>query len=167
MRRVLIIGNSGAGKSTLAARLGQKLGLPVIHLDVLFWKPGWVESEDDQFRARVAAALAAPAWVCDGNFPSSWDVRMPRADIIVWLDQPRWLCVFRAIRRVFQYREGERPDMAAGCRETIDLKFYHFIWTYDRKVRPKLEAALAQYGAHARVAHLRSDREIEAFLERA
>lgn len=167
MRRVLIIGNSGAGKSTLARRLGERLGLPVIHLDVLFWKPGWVESDDDEFRRRVAAALAAPAWVCDGNFGGSWDLRMPLADTIVWVDQPRWLCLFRAIRRVFQYREGERPDMAAGCRETIDLKFYHFIWTYDRQVRPKLEAALAQHGGHARIARLRSDREIEAFLAEA
>jgi adenylate kinase family enzyme len=167
MRRVLIIGNSGAGKSTLARQLGGKLGLPVIHLDVLFWKPGWVESDDDEFHARVVEALAAPTWVCDGNFGGSWHLRMPLADTIVWIDQPAWLCLLRAILRVFQYREGSRPDMAHGCRETLDFKFYRFILTYDRKVRPRLEAALAQHGAQARIVRLRSDREIGAFLAQA
>lgn len=167
MRRVVIVGNSGGGKSTLARRLGDKLGLPVIHLDVLFWKPGWTESDDDEFHARVLGALAAPAWVCDGNFGGSWHLRMPLADTIVWIDQPAWLCVFRAIRRVFRYREGARPDMAEGCRETIDLEFYRFILTYGRKVRPRLEAALVQHGAHARIVRLRNDREIDAFVAQA
>ena len=167
MRRVLIVGNSGGGKSTLARRLGEKLGLPVVHLDALFWKPGWVESDDAEFRARVTEALTAPAWVCDGNFPGTWDVRMPLADTIVWIDQPRWLCVWRAIWRIVVYRDGTRPDMAEGCREAIDFKFYRFIWTYGRKVRPRLEAALAEHGAHARIVRLTSDREIADFLAQA
>ncbi|MBL8771444.1 MAG: hypothetical protein JNK30_08690 [Phenylobacterium sp.] len=165
MRRILVIGNSGGGKSTLARRLGAKLGLPVIHLDVLFWKPGWVESDDAEFEARIAAYQQEDAWIADGNFGGSWRLRMPAADTIVWIDQPVWLCLVRAIRRVFQYRDGSRPDMAEGCREKIDLKFYGFILTYNRKVRPRLERALADHGAHARLVRLRSDREIEAFLQ--
>jgi adenylate kinase family enzyme len=164
VRRILIIGNSGGGKSTLARRLGERLGLPVIHLDVLFWKPGWVESDDVDFRHRVERALSAEAWVCDGNFGGSWDLRMPRADTIVWIDQPPLLCLFRAVRRVLIYRDGSRPDMAEGCRESIDLKFYAFILSFNRKVRPRLETALAEHAREARVVRLRSDREIDAFL---
>jgi adenylate kinase family enzyme len=167
MRRVLIIGNSGAGKSTLARRLGKKLGLPVVHLDVLFWKPGWVESEDEEFHAKIDAYQREEAWIADGNFGGSWRLRMPAADTIVWLDLPPWLCLMRAIWRVFQYRHGTRPDMAEGCREKIDLKFYSYILSYDRKMRPRLEKALAEYGAHARLFHLKSDREIAAFLAQA
>ncbi len=167
MRRILIIGNSGGGKSTLARRLGAKLGLPVIHLDVLFWKPGWVESGDVEFRDTVTAALAAPAWICDGNFGSNWDLRMPLSDTIIWIDQPRLLCLVRAIWRIISYRPGARPDIAEGCSETFDLAFYRFILSYDRQVRPRLKAALAAYGAHARLVHLRSDFEIAAFLAQA
>jgi adenylate kinase family enzyme len=165
MRRILIVGNSGGGKSTLARRLGERLSLPVIHLDVIFWKPGWVEIGDDVFRVEVERALQAPAWVCDGNFAGTWDLRMPLADTIVWLDQPRLLCLFRAVMRVFTYRgRRTRPDMADGCDEKFDPKFYSYIWTYDAKVGPRLEAALAEYGRHARVVRLKSDREIAAFV---
>jgi adenylate kinase family enzyme len=165
MRRILIVGNSGGGKSTLARRLGEKLSLPVIHLDVIFWKPGWVELGDDVFRIEVERALQGPAWVCDGNFGGTWDLRMPLADTIIWLDQPRLLCLLRAVMRVVTYRgRRTRPDMAQGCDEKFDPKFYRYIWTYDAKVAPRLEAALAQYGRHARVVRLKSDREIAAFV---
>lgn len=167
MQRVLIVGNSGGGKSTLARRLGEKLGLPVVHLDVLFWKPGWVESDRDDYRARVMAALAGPAWICDGQFAATFHLRMPLADTIVWIDQPRLLCLLRAIWRAITYRHGGRPDMAEGCREKIDFQFYRYIWTFDRKKKPEIEAALQAYGAHARLARLRSDREIAAFLAQA
>jgi adenylate kinase family enzyme len=164
MRRILVIGNSGGGKSTLARKLGEKLRLPVVHLDVLFWKPDWVESRDDEFRARTAQALSGPEWVCDGNFGGSFDLRMPLADTIVWIDQPPWLCLIRAMRRIVTGRIHGRPDMAEGCQESVDFAFYGFILTYNRQQQPRLQAALAQYGAHARVVRLRSDREIGDFL---
>jgi adenylate kinase family enzyme len=168
VRRILIVGNSGGGKSTLARRLGKRLSLPVIHLDVLFWKPGWVESEDAEFRPRVVEALsAAPAWICDGNFTGTFELRMSYADTIIWIDQPRLLCLIRAMRRVLIHPYSVRPDMAAGCREKIDFDFYRFIWTYDAEVRPKLEAALTTHGGHARLVRLTSDREIAAFLAAA
>lgn len=167
MRRILVIGNSGGGKSTLARRLGEKLGLPVVHLDVLFWKPGWTESETEEFRARTATALDGDGWVCDGDFRASYDLRMPLADTIVWLDQPVWLCLFRAIRRVITGRIQGRPDMAEGCAEGVDFAFYGFILTYNSKVRPEVEAALTRHGAHAEVVRLRNDREIDAFLAQA
>lgn len=167
MRRILIVGNSGAGKSTLARRLGDKLGLPVTHLDILYWKPGWTPGDGAQFVAAVSETLSGPAWICDGDFAGTWDLRMPLADTIVWIDQPRVVCLWRAIWRVVTWRGGGRPDMAEGCGEKLDLAFYRFIWTYDEKVRPRLEAALATHGALARQVRLRSDREIADFLAEA
>lgn len=167
MQRILIIGNSGAGKSTLARRLGERLNLPVIHLDVLFWKPGWTQSEDGEFRARVANALGGPAWICDGDFGSSLDLRMPLADTVVWIDQPPILCLARAIWRAVKFGDGGRPDMAEGCREKVDLQFYAYICNWNRTRRPRVEAALAAHGQHLRLIRLRTDRDIAAFLVEA
>jgi adenylate kinase family enzyme len=168
MRRILIVGNSGGGKSTLARRLGEKLGLPVIHLDVLYWKPGWVEADEDAFRADVLAALQAPAWICDGNSPATADLRMPLADTIVWIVQPRLTCLLRAVSRVVTYRgRHTRADMAAGCDEKFDITFYRYIWDYDAKTAPRIETALTKYGGHARLIRLTNDREIADFLASA
>lgn len=167
MRRILIVGNSGGGKSTLSRKLGAKLGLPIVHLDVFFWKPGWVESDKEEFRASCAEALAGDAWIVDGNFGSTFDLRMSRCDTVVWIDQPAWLCVLRAVWRVIEYRDGTRPDMAEGCREKVDFEFYRYILTFNAKMKPRLEAALAEHGAHARLVRLKSDREIAAFLAQA
>ena len=166
-RRVLIVGNSGGGKSTLARALGAKLSLPVVHLDVLFWKPGWVESERAAFRQTVAQALREPAWIMDGNFSGTWDMRMPAADTIVWINQPWPLSLWRAIHRMLTDSPGRRLDMAEGCAEKFDFKFYRCIWTWDARVRPRLEAALAEHAAAARLVRLRSDREIAEFLASA
>lgn len=167
MRRVVIVGNSGGGKSTLARRLGEKLGLPVVHLDVLYWKPGWTPGDEAGFVSAMSEAVGPPAWICDGDFGDTWSLRMPLADTIVWIDRPRMVCLWRAIRRVVTSRNRGRPDMAEGCEEAFDPAFYRFIWTYDEKVRPRLKAALATHGAQARQVRLRSDREIANFLAHA
>ena len=68
MERIIIIGCGGAGKSTLARKLGEVLDLPVVHLDKLFWKPGWVETTAEEFDALLAMELAKDKWIMDGNF---------------------------------------------------------------------------------------------------
>ena len=89
MRRVAIIGSSGAGKSTLARRLGERTGLPVVHLDEHFWRPGWVETSRGEWRAVQTALCAQDAWIMDGNYSGTLDVRLARADTVVFLDLPR------------------------------------------------------------------------------
>ena len=166
MRRIVILGNAGSGKSTLARRLGERLGLPVVHLDALFWQPGWVEPDNEGFRDRVCAALAGGAWVSDGNYVRrTFDLRLPSADLVIWLDTPRPLCLWRVIARTVQ--GGRRRDLAEGCEERIDaqyLEFLRYTWDYDRKYRPRIEAARAAMAPGAPVVHLRNRREIEAFL---
>lgn len=168
MRRILVIGNSGGGKTTLARRLGETLGLPVVHLDVLYWNPGWTAGDPADFRRAVAAAAAGEAWICEGNFADSFDLRMPRADTIVWIDPPPLLCVARAVWRVLTYGDGrDRPDMPKGCAEKLDLALYRDILDFRRTYHPLIERALALHGAHARLVRLRSDREIARFLAQA
>jgi len=164
MKRIAIVGCSGGGKSTLASALGRRLDLPVIHLDVLYWRPGWVESEPAEFRARVAEALRAEAWITDGNFSAVADIRFVASDTIIWVDQPRLRCIAGALRRVIRWFGRSRPDLAPGCPEKFDLEFLRYIWTWDRVTRPRIEAAIVAHGAHAPLIRLKSDRDIAAFL---
>lgn len=165
MNRILTIGCSGGGKSTLARALGVKIGSSVIHLDVLFWKPGWVESSYEEFRPKVAAAVAGDRWIMDGNYSRTFDIRMPRADTIIWIDQPRRVCLWRAFRRTMGQFNKVRADLAPGCPEKIDLEFYRYIWNFRKKNEAATVEALATYAPDAKLFRLRSDREITTFLD--
>ena len=126
MKRVLIIGSGGAGKSTLTVQLGPILGLPVIHLDSLYWKQGWQQLDKDIWRDTVSGLVAGDEWIMDGNYGGTLDIRVPAADTVVYLDFPPLLCLWRVIKRRFQYNKCGRPDMAPGCPEQITLAFLRY-----------------------------------------
>lgn len=167
MQRIVILGNGGSGKSTLARRLGERLGLPVVHLDVLFWEPGWKKPDNDAFRARLSAAIAGDDWVTDGNYVSrSFDLRLPRADLVIWMDTPRLVCFGRVLVRTALALP--RADLAAGCSERVwdaeTLEFFRYTWDFDRKSRPRIEAAQAAMAPDAPAVRLRTRRDIDAFI---
>lgn len=168
MQRVVILGVSGAGKSTLARALGAKLGLPLVHLDVHFYKPGWVPREREDFRERVAAALVGDRWIADGNFVGFLDdLTLARADTIIWIDQPRWLSLWRATWRWLTNRRRQRSDLPPDCFDALDTGMLGFIWNFQRLSRPRIEAALAQWAPQARPIRLHGDRQVAAFLAQA
>jgi adenylate kinase family enzyme len=154
-RRIVLLGCAGAGKTTLAHRLGECMGAPVICLDAIW--PDWGPDGVEGFRAKLSDAHAGEAWISDGNFAlATFDIRLPRADLIVWLDRPRLTCAWRAIARVFRSGEAHRPgDLGKALR---------FIWGFERINRSRIEAARLQHGADVPVVHLRGDRNIRAFL---
>jgi adenylate kinase family enzyme len=163
MRRIVILGCSGTGKSTLARRLGRRLGLPVIHLDQLYWRPGWQKPDPEEFRSRVAAAVAGDAWITDGNYSATFDLRLPRADAVIILERARWRPLCRVLRRRIIERRT-RPDLPEGCPERFDWELLRYIWRFDRDVWPRIEAALVAGGLDLPVVRLRAEREIAAFI---
>lgn len=166
MRRIIIVGCQGSGKTSLALRLGRKLGLPVVHLDVLYWRPGWQASDKTSFRARVVDAIADECWVVDGSFAGlAFDLTLARANTLVVIDRPRWLCQWRiAWRSVFD-RDRMRADLPEGCPEQFDWNLMREAWRYNIERRPVIEAERMKYGADVRVVRLGRDRDIEAFLD--
>jgi len=163
-RRIAIVGPGGAGKSTLARRLGERLGLPVIHLDAEYWRPGWVEPPKPEWARRVRELTAGERWITDGNYGGTMEIRFAAADTIVFLDVPRGLCLWRVLRRTLRFAGRSRPDMTEGCPERISLAFVRWIWEYPRTRRPGVLARMRTAGAHARHVVLRSPREVESFV---
>ena len=165
MKRILVIGSGGSGKSTVSTQLGAILGLPVIHLDQLYWKPGWEKPSKEEWARTVEELIAQPEWIIDGNFGATLPQRIKRADAIILLDVSRWVCLWRVAKRALKYRGRHRPDMAPGCQERFDLEFIRWIWTYPRKSRPAKLALLSATGPDQRVVILRSGREVRHFLD--
>jgi adenylate kinase family enzyme len=164
MRRVMVIGSPGAGKSTMARRLADKLALPMIALDSLYWRPGWVECPSAEFREAVARAAATPTWVMDGNYSFTYDLRMPVADTIVWLDLPRATCMRSVLARTVRGYGRTRDTMPAECPERFDVEFLRYVWNFGVRQRPGLVAALEKFAGHARLHRLESRKSSERFM---
>ncbi len=164
MKRIAIIGPGGAGKSTLARQMGEKTGLPVVHLDAVYWHEGWVETPKDAWAVTVREMAAAEAWIMDGNFGGTMDLRLAAADTIVFLDLPPPLCVLRVVRRFWQHRGHSRPDMAPGCPEKLDGVFLKWIWNYRRDRRPGILARMQEHGGGKRLVHLQTPGQVRRFL---
>lgn len=160
MQRILVIGSPGAGKSTLARRLSRRMRLPLIHLDREYFGPGWTMPPREAWREQVRALAARSAWVMEGNYASTFDLRVPRATAIVWLDIPRWRCLASVAWRVIRNRGLVRDDLGPGCVERFDSSFMRWIWAYPRRMRLKTARMLERLRPGQRVFILRSRREI-------
>lgn len=164
MQRVLVIGPGGAGKTTVAVALAELRGLPLVHLDALYWRTGWQASPADEWERVVDTAIAAPRWVMDGNYGGTLRKRVQAADTIVFLDLPRIICILRVLRRRLAYAGRSRPSMPVGCPERVTLEFLRWIWTYRARRRPTVLNLLKEVGAEKRIVVLRSRREVQHYL---
>jgi adenylate kinase family enzyme len=165
MKRALLIGCGGSGKSTLAKRLADRTGLPLIHLDAFYWHPGWVETPKPEWEARVTALVSQDAWVMDGNYGGTLDIRLNAADTIIFMDLPRRTCVWRVLRRWWQHRGRSRPDLGDGCPEQLSWEFLRWVWSYRRDRRPTVLEKLRGLDPEKRVVILRANADVERFLE--
>jgi adenylate kinase family enzyme len=163
MERVIIIGCGGAGKSTLAQKMGQKTGLPVVHLDKLFWKPGWVESTPEEIDEKIRQELDKPQWIMDGNFNRTLPMRVARADTVIYLDFSRMACLLGVLKRVLTTYGKVRPDMGEGCPERIDFEFLKWVWNYNKNKRER-NYRLLNEAEHAETIVLKNRRAVRKFL---
>lgn len=164
MERILIIGCGGAGKSTLARILGEKLNLPVVHLDQLFWKPGWVEESREEFDRKLALELEKPRWIIDGNFDRTMPQRLKKCDTVIYLDFPRTACLIGVIKRILTTYGTVRPDMGEGCPERFDMEFLRWVWHYNRNKRQRNYDLLDQAPDVQKII-LKNRRGVKKFLQ--
>jgi adenylate kinase family enzyme len=166
-RRVIVTGLAGSGKSTFSLALAAKTGLPVIHLDLHFWKPGWVAPSETEWREKQCGVLAGNAWIADGNYHETLDLRLERADTVVFLDLPWWLCAGRAFLRGFRM-PSELPegcDYSAWLRLRDEWRLAVRIWRKRRSEPEREHEIISQHGQHVALHVLRSKRAVREFLD--
>jgi adenylate kinase family enzyme len=164
--RILVVGCSGGGKSTLSQKLAWQFALTYVSIDRdILWLPGWVQRGKDEQRRRIAERIAGDRWIMDGTSPSSFDIRLPRADIVIWVRMPRLLCIWGVVTRWLRYIGRTRPEMAPGCIEKIDWEFLRFIWTFEEKFTPRILLGIGEHGPQVPVLTLKSRREMRQLLD--
>ena len=166
MQRILIIGNAGSGKTTFAKQLAEKLGLPLIHLDKLFWRNEWEYLSHDEFDAVLQTELEKPEWIIDGNFNRTIPHRLQYCDTVFFFDLPTAACLAGITKRVLTNYGKSREDMGGHCVERFDsqkLDLYRNVISFNKQHRKDYYTLLSK-ASHAQVIIFRSRRKADKFL---
>ena len=166
MERILVIGCSGAGKSTFAKTLAAQTGLPLIHLDRIFWQGNWEHLSQPEFDRALQAELEKPRWIIDGDYNRTLPHRLSYCDRVFFFDLPALTCLWGVTRRMLESYGKTRSDMGGTCPERFDrqkLELYRHILTYKRRNRKNFYRLLADSGVQVTV--FRSRRQANAYLK--
>ncbi len=164
MRRVMIIGQPGSGKSTMARIMGGITHLPVVHIDHIHWKEGWVERSGPEKDALCAKTHAREMWIFEGGRSNTWPERLDRADTLIWLDFSLARRLPRVLWRTLRYWGRNRPDLPEGCPEGFRMEFLRWIWNTRNSARQKMQALYDSAPPEKSRYRLRTPGEVDRFL---
>ena len=159
MKKVIVIGCPGSGKSTFSRALHQKTGIPLYHLDMMYWNADKTTVEKSVFLERLSVALARDAWIIDGNYASTMERRLTACDTVIFLDYPLSVCL-DGIRERRGKPRGDMPWVEQG----EDVEFVEFIKSYNKQQRPAVLALLEKYRDKS-VIVFENRAQADAFLE--
>ena len=166
MQRILLIGNAGAGKTTFARQLAQKLHLPLVHLDKLYWHGDWEHLSRDEFDAILQTALEKPQWIIDGNFNRTIPHRLPYCDTVFYFDFPTITCLLGITKRTLTNLGKARSDMCGNCIEHFDsqkISLYRNVLTFNKQHRRDYYELLDN-ADNVNVIIIKNRRQANAFL---
>lgn len=167
MQRILIIGNAGSGKTTFAKKLADKLHLPLVHLDKLFWHGEWEHLDREAFDILLQAELEKPCWIIDGNFNRTIPHRLNYCDTVIFFDLPTVMCLTGITKRIFSNYGRSRSDMGGNCIERFDAQkwsLYQHVLTFNQQHRKKYYALLSAR-EDIDVIVFKNRRQAQTFLE--
>ena len=159
MNKVLVVGPSGAGKSSMSCKLRDILNLPLYHLDNIFWKKDRTHITREEFDTKLSELLSKDSWIIDGDYSRTYEIRMQRADTIVFLDYPLEVCLEGAESRIGK----PRPDIP-WKEDVFDPEFKQWIIDWFENTRPRVLSLLEKYKSVKRVVILSSRKEGDEFI---
>ena len=159
MQRIIVIGCPGGGKSTFSRALGEKCGLTVYHLDMLFWNPDKTIVDRAVFHERQAEVISRDEWIIDGNFGSTLEMRLVACDTVFFLDYPTELCLAGIRAR----RGMPRPDLP-WIETEEDEEFIEYVQSFGEKQAPEIMEIIEKHKAEKRIIVFRTREEADEFL---
>lgn len=163
-KRIVIIGCAGSGKTTLAFKLKELLGLPLYHLDEYYWKPNWTRSIPEEFTQIHTELCNNPTWIMEGSYMQWLEPRFAAADVIIFLDIPRRICMWRVIKRMIINYGKDIPGNPKDCPQQLSWEFLKWVWTFNARYRHIILEMNAEQEKHKPVYILRSKRDIADLL---
>ncbi len=162
MKRILVIGCPGSGKSYFSKKLHDISGLPLCHLDMLFWNKDRTNVTREVFLERLGKVLETDEWIIDGNYSFSMEMRLEKCDTVFFFDLPTQEC----LDGVAQRRGKPRSDMPWNEADyPVDEEFLEFIRDFRKERKPKIVSLLEKY-CDKRIYTFTSRADAERFLER-
>ena len=163
--RIAVIGCPGSGKSYLARQIAERTGHSLIHMDHEIWQPGWVKPSREERIAMEQKWMQAERWLIDGHWGGTLELRFAAADLVIFMDLPSWLCVWRVLRRHGTKRPDLRPDVIESRLFSKDFaEFLGFVWTHRKITVPKVLALHRQY-PEVEFLRLRSKKAVRELIE--
>lgn len=130
-KRIVVVGNNGSGKSYLSRELAKITGLPLTHLDAVYWKPNWEQPTRDEWIQLQSKLTSNNKWIMDGNHTSTMDIRFRKADLIIFINEKRFMCLLNVLRR----SRTKRADMPDYLKDRFDLNYFKFLkglWNFSK-----------------------------------
>ena len=170
--RINVVGTSGSGKSTFSRRIAKKLNVPYIEMDSLFWQANWIESTDEEFFPKVKEAIAGDSWILDGNYSRTKDIKWERVQMVVFLDLPFHIVLYRIISRslINGYKRQELWS-GTGNKESIwrtlltrDSMIWWVVKTFHKNRKRYTALFDKMKNSKIQFVRLRSETEVEGFI---
>ena len=158
MKKVIVIGCPGSGKSMVSRALHDKTGIPLYHLDMMYWNADKTTVEKRGFLELLSAVLEKNGWIIDGNYGSTMELRMAACDTVIFLNYPLDVC----LDGIKERRGKPRSDMP-WIETEEDAEFIEFIKNYNEQQKPKVLELLEKY-SDKNIVILRSREQADAFL---
>ena len=159
MKKIIVIGCPGSGKSTLSKELHRRTGLPLYHLDMMYWNTDRTNAEKNIFLERLAAVLEEDEWIIDGNYQSTMELRIQKCDTVISLDYPLDIC----FEGILERRGKPRSDMPWIEPEQYDEEFIESTKNYNLQNRPQVMKLLDAY-SYKNILIFKNRNEADDFL---
>ena len=172
-KRILVLGSPGSGKSIFSKKLSAFIGLPLYHMDDLYWEKCWRRPDPNKFLSILSTVIESEYWMLDGNYVSSLELRLQRADAVVFLDISTYQCLISVLLRSLHRFIGDRATLPAQIRDDVtytpklsfNFSFIKKVITFKHNIHPDMFRMFSQVTPRVHITIFHSRHDAHHFLD--